>query len=70
MSDGTPGDQLLADMQSEKVLLVDMRSELMLSIDQSCALQISNDEGIMELDHDQVMALGDFLHATRGLWRP
>lgn len=44
--------------------------KLGLSIDHDASLCISTDEDVVELSPSQVLALGDFLHATEGLWRP
>jgi hypothetical protein len=54
----------------DQATLIDTCSELMLSIDQDAALYINTENKDMRLTPQQVLALGDFLHATQLLWRP
>lgn len=44
--------------------------EIHVDIDADGTLVIANCETCIELDIDQVLRLGDFLHATQGVWRP
>ncbi len=43
---------------------------LRISLDDDGSLLLSNEDGVLELGIDQVLRLGDFLHATEGVWRP
>jgi hypothetical protein len=56
-----------AAMEAERVAV---HEDLYLSITQQCVLMIGNEENVIELSAEQVLELGDFLHATEGLWRP
>lgn len=40
------------------------------SIDSTCVLVIGTRETVIELQPDQILALGDFLNRTEPLWRP
>lgn len=43
---------------------------LRISLDDDGSLLLSNEDGVLELCIDQVLRLGDFMHATEGVWRP
>ena len=44
--------------------------EIGLQLDNEGALIIATEEDVLALNPAQVLALGDFLHATEGVWRP
>jgi hypothetical protein len=74
----TPGPTPRAALKKEPVAVKapagDVRrqysSAIDITIDQRGTLTIGTVEDIIELDSAQVLALGDFLHATQGVWRP
>lgn len=43
---------------------------LRINIDDDGTLIIATAEDVIELDIDQALRLGDFMHATQGVWRP
>lgn len=70
-AEATPEPSASVPLKKERSVRKASAGDVMrISLDDDGSLLLSNEDGVLELGIDQVLRLGDFLHATEGVWRP
>lgn len=67
----TPGPTPRATLKKEPAAVKAPAGDVFrIQLDDDGTLLLADEDGVMELDIERTLRLGDFLHATQGVWRP